>query len=411
MTLASLVVPYRGERFKAQDRLSELIAPPYDVISEAARSSLERRHPHNVVHLILPRGAEDRYRRAQELLARFRAEGVLVQDGEPGLDVLQQEFTDARGGRMVRTGMLGAVLAEPYDSGRVKPHERTHAGPKRDRLELLRSIRVMCEALLLMSRDHEGKLSGLLAQVTAELPAVTAELEGVRLRVWRVVGDLADRLAATASQSPLYIADGHHRYETARAFRDEFPSASRTLALIVSMQDPGLVVLPTHREVLGNPFPEGAVRGPLSQYFDLVVKEAADRPERDSLAGDRSHVCTVILSDGRMLVLSRRDEEPAELSRLHPSVRHLGVTWADQLVIPTLQSAAGGGVVRYSASADEVINAVRSGGATCGVLLRPPSVADVLKAADSGAFMPQKSTYFAPKVPSGLVMLDLQGVS
>jgi uncharacterized protein (DUF1015 family) len=398
----TLVAPFVGERYSAGVPLSDLVAPPYDVIDEAGRAALAQRHAANVVHLILPQGDGDRYVRAAETLAEWRERGFLTPDSGPGLYVLQQRFTAPEGALRTRTGVIAGVVAEPFSEGRVRPHERTHAGPKRDRLELIRATRTMCEALLLLSRDPTGALQRGLAEITAEPPAAEAQMDGVGISLWYVSGDRALSLADGVGREPLYIADGHHRYETAVAYRRENALAHRTLGLIVPTGDPGLLVLPTHRMI-------GAVR---AQGVPELLREVAaiDRlpPDEDvrqalaevSLAGGG---CVVAHPDGLYRMLRAPGLEPPSLRELLPVVRSLDVAWADTAVIPHLQSAAG--ALRYTPDLDLALRSVRDGEVGAAVLLNPPPVEQVLAVADAGAFMPPKATFFTPKVPSGLVFL------
>src|SRR5574341_1399060 len=173
----ALVAPFRGERYSAGVRLSDVVAPPYDVIDEAGRAALTKRHAANVVHLILPPGDGGRYLRAARTLAEWRGRGLLSPDAGPGLYLVQQRFATPDGATYIRTGVIAAVAAEPFSRGRVRPHERTHAGPKQDRLDLLRATQTMCEALLMLSRDPTGALRRGLAEVTAGPPLAEAQLE------------------------------------------------------------------------------------------------------------------------------------------------------------------------------------------------------------------------------------------
>src|ERR1044072_1131500 len=247
-----LVAPFRGERFAAADRLSRLIAPPYDVIDAAERVRLAALDADNIVHVMLPEAppgqAEDqRYRAAAALLAAWRRTGVLRREGEPTWYVLAQDFTLPTGERRTRRGVFVAAKAEGYEPRRIRPHERTHAGPKADRLALLRATATNIESIFLLAPDRDRALANALAAVAQSKPDATAELNGVGIRLW-VVRDVS-RIPLLAA--PLYIADGHHRYETASAYSLENRAADRVLALVVSAQAPGLAVLPTHRVIFG----------------------------------------------------------------------------------------------------------------------------------------------------------------
>jgi uncharacterized protein (DUF1015 family) len=408
--LEPLVVPFAGERYREHDRLSDLIAPPYDVIPPARRKALGDRDPHNIVRVILPDGdAEQRYADAAALLAQWRDEGVLRADEEPGLYVVQQEFTTPAGERRTRTGFIGAVAVEPFSGGRVKAHERTHAGPKIDRLALLRATSTMCEALLMVTRDDDGQVSRLLERAVAGEPLSTAELDGVRIAVWQVTGRDADALAEASRIGPLYVADGHHRYETAIAYRQGVPAGARTLAVIVPARDPGLVILPTHRIVFGASLDVAAIIEGLRERFHIhELPTDVSYVQHLAELRDRGTACVVVQPDGHAVALLLKPG--AKLGDLpfanEPTVASLDVARIDELVVKRLRSAAGDhGALEYSADADYVIEQVLGGGVAAGVLVNPTSLEQVLAVADAGSVMPQKATFFAPKVPSGLVLM------
>jgi uncharacterized protein (DUF1015 family) len=263
----------------------------------------------------------------------------------------------------------------------------------------------MCEALLMLSRDSTGALRQMLADVTAAPALAQAHLGQVEIALWRVEEPRAAPLAAVAGREPLYIADGHHRYETTVAYRAENPAAARTLALIVATGDPGLVVLPTHRLVPGEGVTEDTV-AVMNEHF-VVERLPALTDARGALAALAAGPggCVVVLQ-GRACRLSRRDGRPAALARLGHVVGSLDVAWADALVVPPLQQAAGVERLNYTPDLDAALHAVRDGKAGAAVLLNPPAVEDVLAVADAGEFMPPKATFFTPKVPSGLVFLN-----
>ncbi len=411
LTSGALVAGFLGERYAPDILLSDVIAPPYDVISETERRLLSARHRHNVVHLILPEGDDDRYQRAARLLREWRTGGVLVRDLEPSLYVVRQRFTTPEGGARERTGVIGAVSAEPWATGRVRPHERTHAAPKQDRLALLRATQTMCEALLVLARDSSGVMQRGLVQATSSEPLARAELGGVEIGLWRASGANGEGLAAAAGAAPLYIADGHHRYETTVAYRAENPGAARTLALIVPLGDPGLVVLPTHRLIAGGALAAEAVLGRLAAHFLADPVTPGGEEVRRALLGLRGlgGGCVLVLQGGEAYRLTRRSgAPPAPLAGLEPAVRSLDVAWVDGLVAPLLAEMSGADGLQYTADIGVALDHVRGREARAAVLLNPPAVEDVLSVADAGAVMPPKATFFTPKVPSGLVLLNYE---
>ncbi len=413
-----LVVPFRGERYGAVARLSALIAPPYDVISQAERARLAALDAHNIVHVMLPERApgSDRYEHAAALLAQWRGAGVLVRDGDPAVYVMAQDFALPSGERRTRVGMFAAVSAEPYETRRVRPHERTHSGPKADRLALLRATATNVESIFLLSPDPDRALAAALSEVvTKSAPDARAELGGVGIRFWAVGGEAASRLPHLASRLPLYIADGHHRYETAVTYARERPGgeADRVLAFVVPAGDPGLAILPTHRVVFGSGRDATKLIAQWRTWFDVGrVAPCADRLERlGQLSRGGRTACIVAFPDGNDVSLVLKPDAPLdqvpELGRT-PAVRALDVARIEALVV---QAILGAGTatpsVTYTADARAAFDAVRTGGAAVAVLLEAPKVEEVFAVADAGDVMPPKSTYFVPKVPSGLVLRPL----
>lgn len=411
-----LVTPFLGERYADAPALSRLIAPPYDVISLEQRRRYAAADPHNIVHLILPEVAGDmnRYRAAAERLAAWRADGVFVVDLAPAVYVVAQTFATPGGARRTRVGMFAAAAAEPYEARRILPHERTHRGPKLDRLELLRATRTSLESIFLIAPDPEGTLADGLRAITAGEPDATAELDGVEIRVWGVAGPEAERLAGAAS-APLYIADGHHRYETAVAYAREDPAAGRLLAFIVSARDPGLVVLPTHRVVYAADRDLAALEAGWRRYFDVtLVPAGADRMRLLAEAGRDGTACLVAReSDTRDLLLRLRPDAPLtglpELGRT-PAVRALDVAIVERLVVQEILAAGKSTpTLTYTPDPAPALQVAHLGKAAAAVLLNPTRVDQVFAVADAGDVMPPKSTYFAPKVPSGVVLRRVDG--
>jgi uncharacterized protein (DUF1015 family) len=399
--MKELVVPFRGERYQATERLSRLIAPPYDVIDPARRARLAALDEHNIVHLMLPEAPPpppgDRYAWAAGQLAAWRRSGVLVRDAEPAVYVMAQG---------ARLGLFVGLAAEGYEPRRVRPHEKTHAGPKADRLALLRATRTNLESIFLLAPDRDRALAHALAEVAKRSPDATAELDGVGIRFWVLRGGDPSRFPLPPS--PLYIADGHHRYETACAYASENPAADRVLAFVVSAGDPGLVVLPTHRLIYGSGRRPDAMLPVWRAWFDVARVSAGVDPlaHLAELGRDRT-ACLVASPDGSVLALALKRDARLERADLGVSaaVRALDVARVEALVVkPILHADTSTPTLRYTADPGEALAAVRQGGASAAVLLNPTRVEQVFAVADAGDVMPPKSTYFAPKVPSGLVL-------
>lgn len=392
-----------------------MIAPPYDVIDPADRARLAALDEHSIVHVMLPeappqgKAAADRYQWAADRLVAWRRKGVLVRDREPSLYVLAQDFTLPTGERRTRRGVFAAVAAEGYDARRIRPHERTHAGPKADRLALLRATATNIESIFLIAPDPDGGLATAVTAVARGAPNATAELDGVGIRLWKVQGDALARFPLPAA--PLYIADGHHRYETASAYAQENPAADRVLALIVSARDAGLAVLPTHRVIFGAGRELERLLTRWRQWFEVQsVPPNVDPTKHLAMLGRDQTACLVADAKRIIALVLRQGVLPDRLPNLAQSsaVRDLDVARVESLVVKELLGAATSTpIVRYVPDAREALDAVQRGGAAAAVLLNPTRVEQVFAVADAGDVMPPKSTYFVPKVPSGLVLRPL----
>lgn len=389
-----------------------MIAPPYDVIDPTERARYAALDPHNIVHVMLPeappgRPEDERYRVAADRLAAWRKSGVLQRDAQPVLYVMAQDFTLPTGERHTRRGVFAAVAAEGYEPRRIRPHERTHAGPKADRLALLRATATNIESIFLLAPDHDRALANAVAAASQGAPDATAELNGVGIRLWIV----RDASRFPLPDSPLYIADGHHRYETASAYAQENRAATRVLALIVSARDPGLAVLPTHRVIFGTGRDLDRLLPRWGEWFDVqplasgrdpvTTLASLGRDRTACLVADRSRILSLVLKPGAF---------PDRLPSLAQSqaVRDLDVARIESLVVKEILGAGTSTpIVRYVPDAKDALNMVQHGGAAVAVLLNPTKVEQVFAVADAGDVMPPKSTYFIPKVPSGLVLRPL----
>jgi uncharacterized protein (DUF1015 family) len=410
--MADLVAPFQGERYAAVDRLSVLIAPPYDVIDPAERARYAALDRDNIVHVMLPEAPpgtpeDDRYGVAAERLAAWRRDGVLRRDTKPVLYVLAQDFTLPTGERLTRCGVFAAVAAEGYEPRRIRPHEKTHAGPKADRLALMRATATNIESIFLLAPDRDRSLANAVASVSQGKPDATAELNGVGIRLWIV----RDPSHFPLPSSPLYIADGHHRYETASAYALENPSADRVLALIVSAHDPGLAVLPTHRVIYGAGRDLDRLLPRWRDWFDVQPLAAGRDPVTTLASLGRDRTACLVADRSRILVLLLKPGAlPDRLPSLAQSaaVRDLDVARVETLVVKEILGAGTSTpIVRYVADAKDALGMVQHGGAAVAVLLNPTKVEQVFAVADAGDVMPPKSTYFVPKVPSGLVLRPL----
>jgi uncharacterized protein (DUF1015 family) len=355
----AVVKPFRALRFAEPSE--RVVAPPYDVISAEERERYLALDPHNVVHLTLPDSEEE----AGLTLERWRVEGVLAEDKEPALWALAQDFVGPDGVPRTRTGVVASLQLEPYEARVVLPHERTHAGPKEGRLRLLRATRTELEPIFLL---HRGRT---LLEGAGE-PTLEAEDGGVATRLWRVTDpDTIAAVVAALAPQQLLIADGHHRYETALAYHAErgTPESGFMMVVLVGEEQEGLTIFPTHRLAEGHGNLLGG--GPPDPREALAWVEALPR--------DSAEVA-VYTQNGALVITGEEGELDAAL------VERLAV-----------------GEVSYTPSVDAAIAAVDRGEAETAFLLRPASLAQVWALAEAGQVMPQKSTYFYPKLLSGLL--------
>src|SRR5690349_10054206 len=248
------VAPFRALHYDLArvGGLQPVAAPPYDVIDDDQRAALLRQSPYNVVEIDLPRDAGDPYRHAAAVMDQWLADGVLTRDSEPALWALRQDYTGPDGRARTRQGIFARVRVEDYGAGRIRPHERTHPGPREDRLRLTRATRANLSPIFSLYDDPAGAAWGALApHADGDAWGEVTEADGTVHRLWRVSDPEAiDAAQAALAGTELLIADGHHRYETARVYRDE-AGADHVLMCLVALQDPGLTVFPTHRLLTG----------------------------------------------------------------------------------------------------------------------------------------------------------------
>jgi len=389
MRLPDLAVPFRGDRFTAADRLSRLIAPPYDVISASQRAAFAAQDAHNIVHVMLPEAPSgDRYAYAAKQLGQWRDDGTLGRDPESSVYVLAQDFVLPTGERRTRVGVFVALAAEGYESRRVRPHEHTHAGPKADRLALLRATQTSLESIFVIAPDSDGALARALRDVVAKPPAATAELGGVGIRLWVLAGAAAAAVTALINRGPVYMADGHHRYETASTYATENAKVDRLLTFVVSAKDAGLAILPTHRVIYGAPVAPEALAGAWSESFDVA--------EITSTVVPVGVGWVVVWPVGRAQSLALK---PAVAS----GMSDFDVIGSGDYVVRSIVQQAGTAQLVYTPDAKEAIAAMGKG-ATAAVLMPAPRLDTVFQVADAQGIMPPKSTYFFPKVPAGMVI-------
>ena len=410
------VEPLRGVLYDP-DRagpLDRLLAPPYDVISPAEREALAARSPHSIVHLILPAGEGDaRYAAAAALYREWFASGILRRDTQPAIYRYQQSYT-AEGRSFTRTGFISRVRLRRFAERVVLPHERTMSAPKADRLKLTRACGAWFSQVFALYSDPAGETEVPFAEIAerpAELEARTDD--GTTHRLWRLTDSRAQRqLAAAISSRRAYIADGHHRYETMLALRDELGGEDAQFGplFLCRMEDPGLRVLATHRIVHAlESFDLKRLLAAAGEFFEVHESRFAEpdavRAELER-RGCQGPVLGLAAGQQLFFLSLRPGAEqavggPAVLRRLDVTLLHallieriLGIDRAAQ----EKQSH-----LRYVKDLGQALRDARAPGVQAAFLLNPTRVTDLQSVADAGEVMPQKSTYFFPKLASGLV--------
>jgi uncharacterized protein (DUF1015 family) len=430
----AIVRPFQGILYdpKRVD-LSQVVAPPYDVISPTDQRRYYRQDPHNVVRLIAGEvrptdtPEDNKYTRAAGFFQQWLAEGILRREASPGLYVYSHQFVDPISGHQrVRRGLLGVVELEPFGSG-VLPHEQTHARAKADRLSLTRAVVANLSPVFALYEDPASAVGPIITPAMAEPPrlSITGE-DGNQHTVWSISGAERFRdLAEVFRTSRLYIADGHHRYETALNFRNkqrqDHPEAppdaafNFVLMLLVDVADPGLTILPTHRLLHDFERFDPTLVGKLGSRHRVTR-----RPDRAALLAAMQkptpgHRIGMALpkvpspsgggqGGGYFTVdIAGAADDPA--SRLDVSVLHREILQRELgLEPPELESER---YLSYSRDVSGLLDRVETGAGQAAFLLRPPAVSDVVEVAQAGQVMPQKSTYFFPKPASGIVFNPL----
>jgi uncharacterized protein (DUF1015 family) len=421
------IQPFRAFRYNLGrvGKLSDVVAPPYDVIDDAFRARLVAQHPNNVVNIDLPVG-EDRYARAGQLFKDWCRDGVVTQDSARGFYVYHQDF-QVDGQKHTRKGLLARIRLEPFSKLIVQPHEETFAGPKLDRLRLMEATAANLSPVFGLFPDDTHEVQNLLdAAVGRQPPFEATDHLGVVSRLWPVTDQpVLTKVTGLLGPKPVLIADGHHRYETCLTYRDQMLGAKAQqtgdepcrfgLMMLVGMSDAGLVVQPTHRLIRGcGPINSDELGRRLQAHFDLIAVGRGDAGgrtawERSSIEFGQGSLAFGI-QDGTWILAKPRDlSAMAELAPEHTDDwRRLSVSVLHRLVIGRLFSDCEKTFqYEYVHLLDEALVSQRTKRCDLSVLVPAASVADVAKLANRGEKMPQKSTYFYPKLLTGLVFNPL----
>jgi uncharacterized protein (DUF1015 family) len=399
--------------------LQDLATPPYDVIDPEQRAELQSRSPYNAVGIDLPEAPDggDPYAHAAQLLEQWIADGAVVRDDEPAFWALVQDYTAPDGRRLTRRGFFARVRVEDYGPGTIRPHERTHPGPKEDRLRLTRATQANLSPIFSLYSDPELRAWNALAPATEGEPfGEVTDAEGTVHRLWRVADPEAIAAVREAlADAELLIADGHHRYETARVYAEEIGGEGEhrhVLMCLVALQDEGLTVFPTHRLVDG---------------LDAGRQEALAATLRESFAIEEVAVDDLVPDDGGPLQMGYLDshfqrafrltlKDPAiadaALEGMPEPYRRLDTAVLEALVLKGPLGLTEDDIshlrgLGYARSFEEARDLVTSGRFDAGFFLRPIPVRQVQDIAAAGVNMPPKSTFFFPKVLTGLLFNPL----
>jgi uncharacterized protein (DUF1015 family) len=392
--------------------LANVTSPPYDVIDAEQREELLKRSPFNVVAVDLPKGEPDPYTSAGELFEAWQMQGVVVRDPEPSLWAHTQTYTGPDGQQRTRRGFFCRVRIEKYGPGRVRPHERTHPGPKEDRLRLMRTTRTNLSPIFSLFSDPRGTAWQALEPATANSPwGEVTDADGTIHKLWRVSepGAIAAVQEATRDVE-LLIADGHHRYETANTYAEELGGDGEhryVLMCLVALEDPGLTVFPTHRLVRGlERERQEALREALRRDFEIEevpLERIAPEPGTGPLQLgyiDAHH------QQAYRLTLKDQAIADAALPGFSGAYRSLDTGVLEALLLKGALGLSDDDISHfnglfYARSTDEALEMVRSGEYDAAFLMRPTPVSQVQDVAASGENMPPKSTFFYPKLLTG----------
>lgn len=434
------VAPFRALHYNPAKipHPQDVVTPPYDVIRPEEREAFAAHHPNNMVHLILPQALagdnllQNRYTRAAATFRQWRQEQVLVRDPEPAYYFWETEF-EVEGRKFTRTGLAALVRLEPFSSGVIRPHEQTFSAPKADRLELFKQTQAHFSPIFTLYPDREDQVLGELRRgLPAEPMLAFRDSEGDFQRVFRVTETSCLHAVHRAFEKmTLFIADGHHRYETALNYqkwmKSRYPQApahasfNYMLMYLANMYDPQLVILMAHRLLAGprvKQWEEEALLRRLWEYFEVTPLLGAGNPPeveflKENLAKGSSQETTfILLGFGlRAWRLQLRDGVRQRLlaREMHPALAQLDVVVLNYLIFEKVlgldaQALDDQQTCKFNSKLPEVLNILSRREASMAFLLNPTRVEQVQQVAEAGLTMPRKSTYFYPKVKDGIVL-------
>lgn len=420
----AVIKPFRGLRYN-QSRVGSLdgvVAPPYDVISPEDQDWYYERHPYNIVRLILPKDNGNKYHRAAQELAEWQREGILESDPEPSLYVCVQEY-EIGGEVKRRLGLICLLRLEDFSKRTVLPHESVLSSPLEDRVKTIRATKANLDSIFGLYSD--GRVAGIISPlINHPADASAVDRTGVRCDLWRISDSKAiQQLGDTLSRESVLIADGHHRYTAALAYRDEMrretggidPEApyEYVMMTLVSLSDPGLIILPTHRLIHGlRDFDESSFLTRAGSLFDIEEVGADTLEETVQRRSHESHVYGVYTGKRKAYLVRLKPEIAPEEAIKSPgshALKRLDVSILHSLLFGEVLGIAPDDVatqskVSYTRDTVAAMRAVDSGDSQMLVVMNPTKIEEVREVAASGERMPQKSTFFYPKLLTGMVI-------
>ena len=407
------IKPFKATRYnpkKIKD-IAQVIAPPYDVISKEAQLSFQRKSPYNIIRLILSRQSRrgdkrnNRYKRAAATLQKWLKQEILISDETPGIYFYRQKYLH-KNKWFIRSGFFARVKIESL-SRKILPHERTYRKPKTDRLRLLKATKANLSPVFGLYGDPDNRILSYLKPYIRTKPLIEiSDKEGMEHRLWYVKDkDVIDKLSREIKRKRIYIADGHHRYEAGRLYARSNPAANFIMMCLVSIEDKGLIILPTHRVVETPGLDIEREKGKLNEYFR--IKELPLNKKRVAAALRREGkeaTAFGLYYAGRFFILKLRSKKTAGRF-IKKGLPVLDVTILHKLILESiLKLDISEDKIVYTADEEEAVRLAESGKGKIAFFLNPVKMAHLEKMALKGEKMPHKSTYFYPKLPSGLVI-------
>ncbi len=419
--------PFRGLRFNVDpDRLAKIVAPPYDVISPAQRETLANQDQLNVVRLTLPeQNSDDRskfikYARSASQLEEWRRGGEIELEDQPAYYRYTQKFSVPGTNEVFeRTKLLATIKVEPYDKKVVLPHEQTFPKHKEDRMRILEATRSHLECIFGLYEDPDQSLHSLITASPGEqLCDITTSDDGIEHRFERITDiEAVEQITKAMEAKSVWIADGHHRYETALAFRENLGEKADLIAedfmmmALCSISDPGLVLLPTHRILKSMSISTDELKDRLKEQFDvreLTNSDLMGELQRIEKKGGRAFGIALPGGTGLLAEVRNLDALVAEMAGTGgQDLQRLDVSILHGYIFAKLLCLTGHDFFTYTRLEQEALDSVENG-APAAFLMNPPTVDDMRRIAIGGDFMPQKSTYYYPKLLSGMVMWSLK---